>query len=439
MLSRSRCVIALVVLAAWSAAVSAQSGSAITSAIQCADCGLAGQKPEPSTAGGATQVVERIAPVFFEGITLRMEFIARVLDTAPLTLEVLDSRSQQLDRRMTVVMDDIHGGKDPGTCGMALTPVVTRATKPIASTLVFNDLVRGAWMLHQDTREPQSALFGRPALSEIRKVSEPVPYFHPTPGTERCLNRSGSLIEYVSPMRDRLVVYNDGGIHYYNNTTHRYFSRQRVSAQELAEVLRAFGDASFETLPPAVVKPEHGTPPTISLIAARRQVVQAEPADDRLLPVIARMKALAARAMSDVRLLLKAGAMRTVGPLESSDAPDLMAALAAQAARTFRVTYNRDGTLASRPEPADLAEFPQSVHPGQGKYTWPRDMGVSLLDIPPGGRTISSEEFEKHKPVYNALLKAQHRGLTLIEGDRMFESVRLCQIEPGVQDSCEPR
>jgi hypothetical protein len=38
--------------------------------------------------------------------TFRDTFIARVIGTSPLVLELLDSRPQHLDRKMSVVLDD---------------------------------------------------------------------------------------------------------------------------------------------------------------------------------------------------------------------------------------------------------------------------------------------------------------------------------------------
>ena len=72
--------------------------------IRCPDCAQSGQKPA-TAAFDASQIefVANPAPVFYENKTIRWNVIARVLQPAPLLLEVLDERTQTLDRNMRVV------------------------------------------------------------------------------------------------------------------------------------------------------------------------------------------------------------------------------------------------------------------------------------------------------------------------------------------------
>ena len=70
---------------------------------------------------------------------------------------------------------------------------------------------------------------------------------------------------------------------------------------------------------------------------------------------------------------------------------------------------------------------------------WPGDLGVRLADIPSDGLAIPWSEVERHKLVYYALMNGRSKGLTLIDGDRLFEGVRLCQIEPAGFNSCGPK
>ena len=96
---------------------------------------------------------------------------------------------------MTVVLDDIHGGKDPGTCGMALGPAMAVAAEvqALLPSLRFNNLVSGEWMLQRNHEEAPSPLGGRPVVSGLRKLSAPASWFHPVPATPNCQNRSGRL------------------------------------------------------------------------------------------------------------------------------------------------------------------------------------------------------------------------------------------------------
>jgi hypothetical protein len=84
--------------------------------IRCRGCALTGQKPAP-VAFDESQIefVANPIPSFTEGGTFRINVLARVLNAAPLVLEVLDSRHQMLDRHLQVVAEDPDNGRDPAT------------------------------------------------------------------------------------------------------------------------------------------------------------------------------------------------------------------------------------------------------------------------------------------------------------------------------------
>ncbi len=244
----SRFVISLPLTAVFAfATVSAQS-PATTAAIRCESCALTRQKPEPFDPA-KNDVVPRVEPVFLSEAqtgsarpeaTLRVLFIARVLGTSPLRLEMLDSRAQHVDRKMAVVMDDVNGGRDPGTCGVDVwrtmgTMAVAADVKPLMPTLRFNDLVTGAWMLQRDRQKPESLLDGRQVVSELRKVTGRATWFHSVPVTPNCQNRSGRLIVSNESSGGLLTIYNDGGIQY--STQHgQVFAREGLSPGELTEL-----------------------------------------------------------------------------------------------------------------------------------------------------------------------------------------------------------
>src|SRR5262245_7325697 len=75
--------------------------------IRCPGCALTGQQP---AAGGfddsQVEFVANPVPSFTEGQTFRVNVLARVLNAAPLVLEILDSRHQLLDRNLQVVAED---------------------------------------------------------------------------------------------------------------------------------------------------------------------------------------------------------------------------------------------------------------------------------------------------------------------------------------------
>ena len=423
-------------------AVLAQSAPT-TGAIQCESCALTRQKQEPFDPA-KVDTVARVEPVFMPGepigratpqVTLRILFVARVLGTSPLRLEMLDSRGQMLDPNMTVVEDDVSSGKDPGGCGIDLwgkAIPVAGDVKSLLPMLRFNDLVAGAWMMHRDRAKPESLLDGRAVISELRKVTGPPTWFHPVPATPNCQDRSGRLIIYLGPSGGLLTVYNDGGIQY--STQHgQLFSQERMSRDELRELLAAFGEAAIDTFSADPDKAANMSGSRLLLAAARYQIVFPDVPPPALAPVIARMNRLKDRAMSSARLILRTGAARAIQPGEAADAQDIVTALRTPQTRSISI-IRPDGMPGT--ESFNIDEVPELAFLFGAKYLWPRDLGVRLGDVPAGGVTLAWSEFEQHKLVYYGLLNAGFKGVTVIDGDRVYEAVRICQVGPDGIDPC---
>ena len=192
------------------ATVSAQS-PATMGAIRCESCALTGQKPEPSDPA-KNDVVPRVEPVFFSGAlngsavpdaTLRTLFIARVLGTSPLRLEMLDSRAQHVESE-----DGHHHGRHPRRKGsgyvrcrcVAINDGSRRRCEILVADAPLQRSRDGRVDASQrDRARPDDLLEGRPVVSELRKVTGPATWFHPAPATPNCQNRSGRLIVYNRP------------------------------------------------------------------------------------------------------------------------------------------------------------------------------------------------------------------------------------------------
>ena len=462
--------------------------------IRCSGCALTGQRPA-SAAFDESQIefVANPIPSFNEGRTFRINVLARVLNAAPLVLEVLDSRHQLLDQNLQVVAEDPDNGRDPATCGgPERISAVDLASKPVVSTLALNDIVGGAIMMRRDERLPRAVLAGTPILTGVRRVSARTRFFHATPIPAHCINRSGRLIVHDRPEDgESTIIYNDGAI-YHRNAAHVTFTRERLSPVELADLLRAFRAANFNAIATAFPGPRSGTQPSITLIGARYQRVMVEAGDPRLAPVVKRLNALAARATSRAKYVLKRGSAmpldvrpwphaaidleRFVDPdLRRAEATpdawrqrvpdDLLKSLPAEAspaersgfddgnravyfsqsgklyrvARPFACTARscsfRDLSAARVAEPAATDPF-LAISSGR---LWPRTMNTRLRDVPDGGLTISRQEYHRHKAIYLPLLKQRTLGVSYIEDGVLYGQVRICQIEAGADETCDVR
>ena len=291
--------------------------------IRCPDCAQSGQKPA-AAAFDASQIefVANPVPVFDQNQTIRFTVIARVLQPAPLILDVFDSRVQTLDRNMRpVVATPSRAADDSLPCVVDPHQPVDLASKPVVSALRFNDIVTADVMLNRNPRMPDALLGATPTLTNVRKAAASVPLFHTGQVKPGCANRSGRLVEYLGPEDGELtIVYNDGGL-YHRNGAYLTFTRERLSPTELSDLLHAFRDANFDAMPTTFPQKQSANRPSLALIAARYQRVALRDGDARLAPLLERIDALADRATSHAHYVLKSapGVPIVVRPWANAD------------------------------------------------------------------------------------------------------------------------
>jgi hypothetical protein len=290
--------------------------------IRCPDCAQSGQAPA-SAAFDPSQIefVTNPVPAFHENQTIRFSVIARVLQPAPLLLDVLDSRTQTLDRNMRVIETDSRAANDSSLCVVDPHPPVDLASKPVVSALRLNDIVTADVILNRNPRMPDAILGATPTLINVRKAAAPVRFFHTGQAALECANRSGRLVEYLGPEDGELtIVYNDGVI-YHRNGAYLTFTRERLSPTELVDLLHAFRDANFDAMPTTFPQRQSSNRPSLTLVAARYQRVVFNSGDARLAPLLTRIDALADRATSRAHYLLKSapGAPIVVTPWTDAD------------------------------------------------------------------------------------------------------------------------
>jgi hypothetical protein len=290
--------------------------------IRCPDCAQSGQKPA-TAAFDASQIefVANPAPFFYENQTFRFNVIARVLQPAPLMLEVLDSWTQTLDRNMRVVETGARAADDSSFCVVDPDQTVDLASKAVVSALRLNDIVTADVILNRNARRADAMFGATPTLINVRKARAPVRVFHTGHVEPECANRSGRLIEYLGPEDGELtIVYNDGVI-YHRNAAYLTFTRERLSRTEVSDLLHAFRDANFDAMPTTFPQKQSANRPSLALIAARYQRVALGDGDARLAPLLKRIDALADRATSHAHYLLKSapGAPIVVTPWAHAD------------------------------------------------------------------------------------------------------------------------
>ena len=177
-----------------------------------------------------------------------------MLAVSPFLVEVLDGRTQILDRNMK---PKTGGPDEPDTCYIMRIETIDRASQAIVASLRLNDLMMGRLALEENARRPEVFVEAKQVVAGIWRVTAPVRYLH-TPPLAGCWNRSGRLLEDPEGVwYDSLTVYNDGAIDY-RDTLQRHFNRETLSDQELSELLRAFGTVNFDAVRGGYRRPTHG-------------------------------------------------------------------------------------------------------------------------------------------------------------------------------------
>jgi hypothetical protein len=429
---------------------------------------------------------------------VQVDIIARVLSSSPLLLEVLDFQDQLVDRSNVRLAKDVRVGQHPAACGIVRVDAVDLKSERTLSALRFDDVITARWMYKRNERKPADFFAATPVLTDVRRITEPIPYFHSTPPHDSCANRSGRLVIYHGPVVDLVTVFNDGSIHY-RNALSRVFSRERLSATELADLLKAFGSANFDQMPGSIPATGSAEQSTVTLLGARYQNVSIEGREAALASLVRRMEDLAARATAHTQFVLTTGRKTKITIL---DWPYPQVALAdfrdvksrgnvaamqerlpddflkklpltraasgfdqdpnryvyfLQAEKLYRVSGNPacrgdepncktiqslDVAEVQSPEAALKATRLDYRIPGSllgarpSGYLWSTGMGVRLGAVPSQGTIVGKDEYEAHKPVYFEMLKAKASGLNFIEEGFLYEQVKLCQVEDGSTEEC---
>ena len=273
---------ALLVFATWTArapACAAQSNpsSATATITGCPHCPITKQlSVGKSFDTSQTEFLTDPKAFVIEGRRDELQVIARVLSPSPLIIEILDtepSSSYEFDN-----------------CGIRVIPSIDAKLKAAVAKLQYNELIKAR------------ILYGV-VLADVTVIHGSPVYYHAEAGKDICANRTGVLIVYRGHGPQLVIVYNDGSL-YYCGATFKSFHRQKLTGEELEELLNFFAKTNFDALPSSVPPFDKQEEPSISLICSRFQNVPVRGHEAELAPLIARLEQLKLKAMSQTYYLL---------------------------------------------------------------------------------------------------------------------------------------
>jgi len=280
---------ALLAFATWIVRVpvcSAQSHSAnpMAPAIVCPYCSVTKQKSangrfDPSQSEFLTDP----KPFALDERKVEWRVIARVLGRSPLIIEVLDTEP--------------WGSYEFDNCGIRVIRSIDAKLKTSIANLQYNELIEAKMFFGGD--------FGslKLVLSDVTVIPGSPVYFHPQAGKEICANRTGVLIVYRGRGAQLVIVHNDGSL-YYRGVMFKSFHRQKLSGEELGDLLELFARTGFDAFPSSVPPMDKSEEPSITLICSRFQDVLVAGHEVALAPLIARLEQLKTKAMSHTYYLL---------------------------------------------------------------------------------------------------------------------------------------
>jgi hypothetical protein len=266
-------------------AAQSPSASPMATALTCPYCPLAKQK-RANRAIDTSQIEFLTDPKPFvaDGRTIEWQVIARVLSPLPLIIEVLDTEP--------------WGFYEPDNCGIRVIPSIDAKLKSSIAKLEYNKIIKARIFY-----SGKDLFSMKVVLSDVKVIPGSPVYLHPEAGKEICANRTGALIIYRSRGAQLVIVYNDGSL-YYRGVMFKSFHRQKLSGEELEELLALFAKTGFDVLPGSVPPMDKPEEPSISLICSRFQDVPVRGHEASLVPLIARLEQLKTKATSQTNYLL---------------------------------------------------------------------------------------------------------------------------------------
>jgi hypothetical protein len=440
----------------------------------CPECTLAAQTPDRNPLGPPqVEFLQDPKPYDWQELSkqigrtmdIRMELTGRIVSTRPLVLDVLEVAPIEKE------ILNLCGG-------VYVIALVDAKLRGVLSQLRFNQVVKATLFYGGNREFPHEMVLSDLALNA-----------HVNSGPGSCFNRSGLLVSYRGSA-EYVKVYNDGSI-FYQDSLFNQFRTQKLSGDELARLLKAFADNSFDTVPssPPPMEPVFNEN-SLTLICSRLQNVPLAGLETKLVPLLRRIEDLRVRATSQSFYLLLTNGRKKLTilewpfrevPLNQLERPDLAYITVPETLRhslpedflsRLPLTYS---SLPTADDPnryvyctdegkmyrltrapcgngrphcntfQDLTAIPvrqpattlSNPSPDAWSYSWPAllwpsDLGIDMTQIGPEGRRITNEDYEKRQPFYLKLYEngASGIGYSFIDGGYIYEGVRICRVDP---------
>lgn len=392
-------------------------------------CSLSGQMAQGKILGGTeTKFTNLPSDTEKSG-----EIIARVLNTDPFIVEVLDSKPYP-----SYVFDGL---------GIQEGLFISQSEKDKIQSLKFNDIISGN--LYGFTYASVELAFGT-AIRDIKKIDGQISYFSGSPNP--FANRSGTLIRYTPTTTNSngfILIFNDKKV-FYRDNNNNIFADKQLTEKELEDLLALFSQTKFNDIASDFSVSRYS--PSLSLICNRYQLIplnqnssNLKPITDKLNSIIDSYRSEATRKLTyNKKYTIKNWEYDSIVPLDEAN----------------KITFRQENkTRLSQMKPSEslkkevdefntyyrykekiysvyfgscvdgsagtwgcfgAEELKTEVSGGRHYKIFPQELSVKLKDVSAGGTKVSKEEYLAHKDFYDTLLTWQD-NLLFLEGDYLYQ------------------
>jgi len=392
-------------------------------------CSLSGQTTEGKILGGIeTKFINLPSDAEKGG-----EVIARVLNTNPFIVEVLDSKPYP-----SYVFDGL---------GIQEGLFVSQSEKDKIQSLKFNDIISGN--LYGFTYASVELAFGT-AIKDIKKIDGQINYFSGSPNP--FANRSGTLIRYTPTTTNSngfILIFNDRKV-FYRDNNNNIFADKQLTEKELEDLLQLFSQTKFNNIASDFSVSRYS--PSLSLICNRYQPISLDknssdikPITDKLDSIIDSYRSEATRKLTyNKKYIIKNWEYESIVPLDEANKITFRQENKARLSQMkpseslkkevdeFNTYYRYKGKIYSVYFGSCVdgsagtwgcfgaEELRTEVSGGKHYKTWPQELSVKLKDVSTSGTKIPKDEYLAHKDFYDTLLTWQD-NLLFLEGDYLYQ------------------
>lgn len=361
------------------------------------------------------------------------EIIARVLNTEPFIVEILDSKPFP-----SYIFDGL---------GIQEGLFVSQSEKSKIPSLKFNDTISAN--LYGFTYASVELAFGT-ALKDIKKIEGQVNYFSNSPNP--FAKQNGTLIRYTPTTTNSngfMLIFNDRKV-FYRDNNNNIFPDKQLTEQELRDLLKLFSRAGFNDIGSDFSVSRHS--PSLSLICNRYQpisldknVSQVKPITDKLDSIINNYRSQATQKLTyNKRYTVKDWEYESIIPLDEANKITFRQENKARFSQIkpseslkkevddFNTYYRYKGKIygvyfgscvdgsAGTWGCFGAEELKMEVSGGRHYKIWPSELSVKLKNVSTKGIIIPKEDYLAHKDFYDTLL-TWNNNLLFLEGDYLYQ------------------